>query len=163
MWPFRRRPPVEEKPAADASQIIENPEIPGRGEVVQWFGSWPSFHDAEILEVHLDRSGPSWIKLHTWLMTNRVDLTGRYVLEKHAVVTFTFEGILDLQLADFNPQNVISGLDLTRRENRLRIDLHPCYGVSGYIEATTITVSVSPGMAAPPWHPARPSDPPMSS
>jgi hypothetical protein len=39
-------------------------EFPGTDKIIQWFGQWPSFHDAEILELHLNRTGESWIKIH---------------------------------------------------------------------------------------------------
>jgi hypothetical protein len=28
------------------------------------FGGWPSFHDAEVLELRLDRNGPGGVELH---------------------------------------------------------------------------------------------------
>jgi hypothetical protein len=31
------------------------PNIPGAESVVKWFGKWPSFHDAEIMTLHIDR------------------------------------------------------------------------------------------------------------
>ena len=45
----------------------EIPNVPGSDAVVAWFGEWPSFHDAEILELHLDRENVSWVKVHVWL------------------------------------------------------------------------------------------------
>ena len=163
MWPFRRNRPAEVKPPADAPEVIENPEIPGRDEVMKWFGEWPSFHDAEILELYLDRSGPSWVKLHAWLTTNRTDDKGYFILEKHAVVTFTFDDISDLKLDDFSSQNVISCLLLTRRADRLRISLGPCYGIAGYIEAKAITVSLSPGKPSASGTPIRSPAKPTAS
>jgi hypothetical protein len=58
------------------------------------FGRWPSFHDAEIISIYLDRSGqdgPSLeAKIHLFEMTNRVDAKGYYVLKNHILVTFRF-------------------------------------------------------------------------
>jgi hypothetical protein len=41
-------------------------EIPGALSVIEWFGFWPSFHDGEILEVHLSRQvlGPGLAIAH---------------------------------------------------------------------------------------------------
>ena len=70
-------------------------EIPGFAAVVKWFGHWPSFHDAEILELHFDRANQSWIKIHMWLMSEE---PGKLKLRKHAIVTFTLEQVIDLEL-----------------------------------------------------------------
>ena len=61
------------------------PEIPGADEVVAWFGGWPSFHDAEVLEFLFVRKGTSYLRLHAWVMTDQLDARGYYVLDKHAV------------------------------------------------------------------------------
>jgi hypothetical protein len=37
-------------------------EIPGTAEFIKWFGYWPSFHDTEVLDLKLCRSGPSTIR-----------------------------------------------------------------------------------------------------
>lgn len=108
------------------------PEIKGIEEVVSWFGEWPSFHDAEVLELHLDRAGRSWIKIyHTWT--------------KQAVVTFNMENVTDLELADFSQQNVIGDLELKETPTGLRLTLTPCYGLAGYLEAERMSVELSPG------------------
>ena len=113
-----------------------------------WFGSWPSFHDAEILELHLHRTGRSWIKIHVWNMTDQIDGKGHYVLDKHAVVTFTLEGVTGLQVDGFSSQNVIAGLEVERLVRGFRITLHPCYGLAGTLEAAQVTVDVTPGKPA---------------
>src|SRR5262249_8951219 len=95
--------------------------IPGAANLVEWFGEWPSFHDAEILKVILDRSARSSIQIHTWRMTSEVDQKRRYVTDHHMVVTFWFERITDLDLGDFNSQNVISGLDVERTTSGIRV------------------------------------------
>lgn len=121
------------------------PQIPGCDGMTDWFGSWPSFHDAEILDLYLNRSGKSWVRIHVWIMTDKVDKGGYYVHERDAVVTFTMEDITDVALADFSGQNVIAGLDVARLENGYRLDLHPCYGLAGTIDARRLSVAVSPG------------------
>jgi hypothetical protein len=121
------------------------PEISGASDVVSWFGHWPSFHDAEIISLHLNRSGPSTLVLYAWNMTDKVDASGHYVLEKHALVTFTLLGIADLELADFSGQNVIGSLVIERQDKRFRIKLSPCYGLCGTLDADSVNVSVQPG------------------
>jgi hypothetical protein len=125
------------------------PEIPGAEDVVAWFGGWPSFHDAEVLEFTFVRKGTSFLRIHTWLMTDQVDEKGYYVLDKHAIVTFTFERVTDLELRGFNHQNVISGLQFERTADSFILSLEPCYGVGGAIEATKMSVSLQPGKPTP--------------
>ena len=48
-------------------------EIPGAAELNDWFGYWPTFHDAEIISLHLSRSDSCSLRVHTWEMTKEVD------------------------------------------------------------------------------------------
>jgi hypothetical protein len=59
-----------------------------------------------------------------------------------AVITFWFEHVLDVELADFSVQNVISDLRLDETENGCRLTMSPCFGIAGYVEADHVTVSV---------------------
>ena len=40
--------------------------IPGRDLIVQWFGEWPTFHDAEVIGLTLVRSGNSVLQLYPY-------------------------------------------------------------------------------------------------
>lgn len=127
---------------------VDVPDIPGAVAVASWFGAWPSFHDAEVVFLRLNRSGQSQLSVHAWNMTDRTyEENGQqhFVLERHAVVTFTFEGISGLQLLGFNSQNVLAGLDVGREGADFVLHLHPCYGVSGRIVAARMVVSLTPG------------------
>ena len=127
------------------------PSITGADALVAWFGSWPSFHDAEIHELHLDRQGMSWLKVHTWRMTDRVNDKGYYVLEKHVIVTFSLKQVAALVLDGFSHQNVISELVIEQVPNGMVMTLEPCYGLSGMIEAKEISVEFIP--IEPSWEP----------
>lgn len=122
-------------------------EVPGGADLLRWFeGRVPSFHDAEILSVTLDRESASGeVRIRTWEMTPEVDAKGFFVLTKHVVVRFRASGISGLELTDFNHQNVIDGLILTRTESgSFRLELEPCYGLFGFIEAQTVTIEIQP-------------------
>jgi hypothetical protein len=83
------------------------------------FDRWPSFHDAEILTLRLDRGpgGPSIeTTIHVREMTSEVDERGYYVLRNHTLATLRFSGIDRLELADFNHQNSIDDIDISRCE-----------------------------------------------
>jgi hypothetical protein len=134
-------------------------KIPGGPELLAWFGGEPSFHDAEIISLSLNRTGISVLEVCGWLTTGAVDADGYLVLEKHAVVTFSVEGIIDLRLDGFSRQNVIYGLVLRRAKDRgranyyaapaepedIEIELLPCYGLAGFIRARKLAISFVPG------------------
>lgn len=134
--------------------------VPGGAELVRWFGREPSFHDAEILSLHLRRKGWSVLRLHGWINTGAVGPDGYYVLDRHATVTFNLDGVMDLQLDGFSVQNVIGGLILRRAPDRperrgylaleplpqdMEIELEPCYGLDGLIRARSVSITFEPG------------------
>ena len=67
-------------------------EIPSASALVEWFGYWPSFHDAEVLSILLKREGESCVKVHTFQMTNDLNASGHYGCIKHVTVNFLLEG-----------------------------------------------------------------------
>jgi len=78
-------------------------------------------------------------------MTKEVDERGYYVLAKHVIVEFTFEGISDLDVSGFNHQNVIFGLDVEKMESGFQVNLSGCYGIEGSITADKISLQLTPG------------------
>src|SRR4028118_2120904 len=140
--------------------------IPGGPELLAWFGHVPSFHNAEIISLHLNRTGPSTPCIHTWDTTGTVDSKGFDIHEKDAVVTFTLEEIENLELEGFSHQNVLGGLELNRIEaetpslgmlwiqspraqpDLYEIILHPCYGLSGSIRAQQVSIALTPSEPA---------------
>jgi hypothetical protein len=120
-------------------------DLAGADALLEWFGFWPSFHDAEVLSITLDRSGASRVRIHTWEMTPEIDSNGFYVLRKHVVVSFNLTGLKNLELAGFSSQNVIFGLSITRLSDGLQLLLDPCHGVAGTLTAEAISVEIEPG------------------
>ena len=132
---------------------MENPiqleiinSVPGIQKVLDWFGEWPSFHDSEIVCVELNRVGTSRIEVHAFKVTNSLDSRGHFINEKHAVICFLLENVLDLELFGFNHQNVISGLNLKRVEEGYELHIHPCYGVQGHVIAGRLAIELKPGI-----------------
>ena len=78
------------------------------------FGEWPSFHDAEVISMHLDRTGTQGatldVRVHAFRMTSDIDARGFYVLTDHTLVALRFADISLLQLRWFNTQNSLSDL-----------------------------------------------------
>lgn len=133
--------------------------VQGGSDLLTWFGQVPSFHDAEILSLHLCRKGQSILRLHGWIM-GKVGDDGYLVLDRHAVVTFMLEGVMDLQLDGFSHQNVIGGLTLRRAPDRvdrrpyltlpplpedIEIQIEPCFGMDGLIRARSVAITFEPG------------------
>jgi len=115
--------------------------LDGFDTVVQWFGVWPSFHDAEIIILHLARTGESVLRVYP------------YHPEKPAAVDFVLEGVTDLELGSFSSQNVIFSLDLEAvvdqtKEKAIRLTLRPCYGLAGRIDARRVRVKLVPGKSS---------------
>jgi hypothetical protein len=121
-------------------------QIEGKSKVVEWFGKWPAFHDAEIVSLELVRYGNSILKIHTWNITNQLNEKGYYVTDKHAVVSFTLIDVINLELFGFG-QNVISELEIEQIEQGYRLAVKPCYGLHGFIEAKKIIVDLQPANA----------------
>ena len=106
--------------------------LPSARALIDRYGTTPSFHDAEIISLNLCRTGLSTLTLQPF-PPNDPNL-----------VHFD----LDLEIADFSSQNVISSLLVERRSGTdskavLRITLGPCYGLCGWIEAESFSVRVS--------------------
>ncbi len=84
------------------------------------FGYFPSFHDAEIISICLEREGEGApfleAKIHVFEMTDEVDAQGCYVLKNHTLVTFRFTEIVMGEIKWFNHQNVLALLDIVEVE-----------------------------------------------
>ena len=72
--------------------------IEGAEKLVAVFGYWPSFHDAEVLWLKMDRKpvredifGPTLeMMVHTFEMTSEIGPDGAYVLRYHVLVYLRF-------------------------------------------------------------------------
>ena len=86
--------------------------IQNHAAVVDFFGCWPSFHDAQVISYE---PAPDSVKLtiHGWLMTDEVDAKGYFVLRNHALVTFRFSDLHDVQMDAFKA-NILSILEISQ-------------------------------------------------
>jgi Immunity protein 50 len=116
--------------------------IEGHERVIAHLGLWPSFHDAEVFKLELDRTKATTneiqpvlnLHLRGWVMTSEIISTGHFKLIGDALFHFKFEGINDLQINGFNGQNVISSLNLELghhpdkpERNIIKVELEHCY------------------------------------
>ena len=74
------------------------PQIDGAQEVSAFFGGWPSFHDAEVLQLALAlvRDGISKLVVDVATYSDQTNEKGEYRRE-----TFNLERIVDLSLERF--------------------------------------------------------------
>ncbi len=124
-------------------------QLPGGPDLIAWFGGCvPSFHDAEIVELALDRvQSCCRIKIHAFERTPETYATGHYVCVKHVVVTLRLLHVMNLQLDDFNHQNALDYLGILRQPNgNILLTMEPCYGLGGEIEAMGLEISLEPGI-----------------
>jgi hypothetical protein len=123
--------------------------IAGAQELYNWFGYWPGFHDAEVLKLSLNIGEPSYLVLHTWEMTNKVNAQGFYELTKHVVVEFALEGISTVNIEDLWEHSILLDLGAEKTEQGFRLDFSAAYGLCGTIEAKRLSLHVKPGKPSP--------------
>src|SRR5689334_18105407 len=114
--------------------------IQGSEKLIDMIGHWPDFHDAEIVEMLLQRTkdeaeiGPTLIaKFHI-------------EHDKNYLVTLKFFSFERLVLDEFNYQNVINGLDLEEiKPGRspdvvIKVTITSGFGVGGSFNCSYIKV-----------------------
>lgn len=121
-------------------------EIINREALEERFGSWPSFHDAEVYAVRLDSgqrsTGRTSLELDIHLFA--VEGTkpgGRYNFVKHTLITLRFDGIEAVELDGFGPQNVLDDLLIEDRgSGRIAVSLPSNNGLSGSLRCEEVVV-----------------------
>lgn len=113
--------------------------IRGSEKITDIFGYWPSFHDAEVLDLHFWRGqvdpGKSiydfpvlTLKIHLWELTKEVSSKGFLVLKNHTLATLRFVNVEeDFEMHGFNHQNAILELSITSVERTKAPS--PCFSV----------------------------------
>ncbi|HEY3825621.1 MAG TPA: hypothetical protein VGL82_13750 [Bryobacteraceae bacterium] len=123
-------------------QMTEAPEIPGAEEVIGWFGCWPTFHDAEVVSINLNRRSGCRVVVNAFRTTPTVE---------HATVTFLLEGfpmdpagVVNSRIEFFNHQNVLSGLQINQIPEGYEMVMESIFGVAGTLTASRMTVELKP-------------------
>ncbi|RUM17490.1 hypothetical protein EFQ99_34175 [Rhizobium vallis] len=120
-------------------------DIPGGKPLLEWFGRVPRFHDAYLLEITFS-NGAGLLRIHAWNMTNEVDAKGYFILDKHAIVTLTLEGVSAINCIDFDMvPGIIYGLEITKADEHFRVEWDSSYGVDGFVTAKDIRIDLVPG------------------
>jgi Immunity protein 50 len=119
------------------------PGIPGADSLVAFFGEWPSFHDAEIMTLHIDRERrASFLRIRVFTFSDQTDSRGVFIRERDALVVFEFTGIRSVRIEgeDADVQNVISSLIVEQVDDGYRLLVGPCYGMAGEIVVKDLKV-----------------------
>jgi hypothetical protein len=129
-------------------------DIRGNAKLIEVFGCWPSFHDAEVLRLHFDRAssgadyGPTVeCTIHVWEMTNEVDEKGYFVLKNHVLVTFRFIEVSESEFNGFNQQNALWALEIedisSHQLERIKyaVQFPSSYGLAGSLKCFDIEVT----------------------
>jgi hypothetical protein len=114
--------------------------------VTDIYGCWPSFHDAEVRSILLDRNKTLFgvvsnarveLIVHCFEITQNVKNDGFFDLIKHHLVHFVFSDVRDLIITGFNHQNAIVGLLFDPQPEDaagnifLNVSIDPAHGVEG--------------------------------
>lgn len=124
-------------------------EVAGYAEFVAFCGGFPSFHDSEVVSLHLNRQGSSHVKIDLigWEYTDPGEVARLRSISMDTLVTFLLEDIHDLELGGFNFQNVISELSLEMADVGCRLTMWPCYGIAGWIHAGRVRIEFAQSLA----------------
>lgn len=111
------------------------------------FGYWPSFHDAEVHQVVLDRGGagvrPSvMLRVHVFDSNGVVDQHGFFKVRVSVLATLRFTDVTDVELRDFGVQNVLDELLLEQQvDGRIAVELTTNFGLSGAFTCAAMEVA----------------------
>ena len=132
--------------------------IQGSEKLTDIFGHWPTFHDAEILDLHFWRghvdSGLAayefpvlTLTIHLWQLTKEVNSEGYLVLKHHTLATLRFVNVEeDFEMHGFNHQNAILGLSVTSVERTRQpmvcfaVKIVPAFGMGASFHCAQIEV-----------------------
>ena len=137
---------------------IDERKIEGVELLTNIFGRFPSFHDAEIISLKLDRGNFETLAtldltIHVFEMTSEI-IENRYVLKNHTLVTFQFQEVVELELEGFDHQNVLQDLSIIdirhRQLERIKFEvtIPGITGLDGKFMCRTIKI-----LAAVPFNP----------
>jgi len=120
--------------------------VEGHEKLTEVFGRWPSFHDAEVLSFGFERVTTGFSVVTTIFVfesSNELTAEGHFRRIRETRATFRFHDCEDVTCAEFNHQNVISGLEITRDEvsnprHPILVVFRPIYGLHGTLRCCRI-------------------------
>lgn len=118
--------------------------------LISAFGEWPSFHDAEVRSLVLDSSGPDLeLTIYVFRTGSEQNAKGQFIRFDEFLVGIRFSAISELNISDFNEQNVLAGLSLAEEPNGRRVGLDGLYGLTGSFLCEAIEIRQVDRIVAP--------------
>ncbi len=115
-------------------ELVDQSEL-----LVQAMGRWPSFHDANVLNIV--RSDDSFLAtIHVFDMTSEVDAAGYFVLRRHHLVTLAMTGVRASSLPEIYPGDVLLALTFSGKEAQVRVDFESHMGLDGSVLCDRVKV-----------------------
>ena len=125
------------------TRVDEIPPIPRADTVVSWFGHWPRFHDATIIELRL--GAEPVLRLRAFEMTDQTDAAGYFKLRNYSTVSFWFSDEVEFSLtSDSGAVGIVFSMDFQKAGDHLKMEIQSSYGVDGWIKAKTWRVELEP-------------------
>lgn len=117
----------------------------GAQKLVDWFGRFPSFHDAAIIDMKFEVGKAGSMSIHAWNLIDETDETGQFLTDKHAVVHVKIDRVHALELNDFELDAIIFELSFVGTEEQTEIVWSSSYGVDGRVVGTGVELSLQVG------------------
>ena len=128
-------------------------EILGTEKVISAFGSWPCFHDAEVISFSAERELPvrksgtiARLAVHVREYETFGEGTVDYDIKetKSVLIRFLFKGACDFEINDFNLQNVIDSIEVSQIDAddpaNLKVDIASIWGFGGSLRCEAIEI-----------------------
>ncbi|MDU0370104.1 Imm50 family immunity protein [Hymenobacter endophyticus] len=127
--------------------MSENPvigRIANASLVLEHFGYWPNFHDAEVKKVTFE-ANPGYYPTVTFVLaafetTASTDERGYFRQAKHCEIELRFTGIKEIDFDGFGHQNVIFSLKFDEQHADLTCTLDSAVGLDAFIVAQAAEV-----------------------
>jgi hypothetical protein len=113
-------------------------EIPGAPELAAWYGTFPSLHDANVIDFHIGVDGSGFMVIDA------------FILDKHFSATFQFENIETVSLSDFLPgQAILFDFKIDKSDTLFNVRFSSSYGFDGAITMKNLSVTFEPRSPSP--------------
>jgi Immunity protein 50 len=143
----RGREGVAEETIGQARQRLALALIEGAAQLVEFYGYWPSFHDATVEAVLIDSKGPT-VTIH-FHVNDLVQREGIKEADQRARVTIRWHDVSDLRVSGDPSENWLWEMIFRENEDDVRTELAPNGGFGGTIIARRMEVvdihAISPG------------------
>ena len=133
--------------------MSKHAHIANSEKVIEALGYWPTFHDAEVISFLVERALPlrngyssARVAVHVRMYETVGEGTAQYaqVLSKSVLIRFAFSTVSELELSDFNHQNVINSITVERTGSKglggLQVTIESIWGFGGTLRCMSASV-----------------------